>query len=963
MPSLEGRIAILDGPRSPRLGALDVDRRRALGLLAAGMAGTLGGCSPPDEEIVPYVKMPERLVPGVEMRFATTLPLAGYGRGVIAISREGRPIKVEGNPRHPASLGATDVFAEASVLDLYDPQRAQVVRQKSQISSWEAFETALVPRLAELDKNGGTGLRLLTDRITSPTLLAQIDALKRRFPAARWHRYEAVSDDAERAGARLAYGRTLEMLPDLAAADVVLSIDADPLGVGPHQIANGRAFSRRRTVRRSGLAGAGMARMYAAESVPRLTGASGDHRIALSPAILTRLVLRVAAALGAPVARPELPADADAFADAVARDLAANPGRALVLIGSTQPLEIHALGHWNNAQLKAPARFIEPVDPVAEDHADSLAALVADMTAGRVETLLTLGCNPAYTTPADLDFAAALARVPFRIGAGLRYDETASRCEWFLPLSHALESWSDLRSVDGTASIVQPLILPLYATRTAHEVVGLFTGLPVPSSYDLVRSTWRSERAADQFEDWWRDVLVQGVIPDTAAPAADIGTPLLPPLPEPPRPADLSLVFQADPTVWDGSYTPNAWLQECPKPLTKQVWGNALLMAPEEAAARGVHAGGGLTLNVGGREVAGPVLPLPGMARGVVALSLGYGRREAGQIGNGLGIDAYAIRRGTSPWVETDLECRPIEAATQVIRLQHEFEVHGREEIVRLVDLAALAAEPTSIEPPPRSFYPQMSYDERPYPENAWAMVIDATLCIGCNACVVACQAENNVPVVGPTEVARGRDMHWLRIDTYLPQEAPSLRFFQPVPCMHCEQAPCEPVCPVEASVHDHQGLNVQVYNRCIGTRFCQANCPYKVRRFNFFAYANGQEYADLGAESVQAQRNPEVTVRSRGVMEKCTYCVQRISRAKIAADREGRAIAEGEVVTACAAACPTRAIRFGDLASADGEVATLRREPQHYALLGHLGTQPRTTYLARLRNPNPALHEGEDET
>jgi molybdopterin-containing oxidoreductase family iron-sulfur binding subunit len=928
-------------------GALDVDRRAALKLIGGGAALTLTSCGKPQEEIVPYVDMPERLVPGEPLVFATTLALGGYGRGVLATSVEGRPIKVAGNPRHPASLGATDVFAEAAIMSLYDPGRSKAPRHQDDIVSWDAFAGALRTQMEKEQARQGVGLRIVSGRTTSPTLLRQVGELMQRLPKAQWLRYEAVSDDNARAGSELAFGRSLTAIPRLGDAAVVVALDADFLGPGPQQIANGRGFSERRRREANPFM-----RLYAAEPDWSITGTNADHRLSTPPARVGVLAQAIAAALSKETP-PDLPQQAAHFAEAAAADLAAHRGRALVMAGPRQPATVHALCHWINAQLNAPVDFIAPVDANPLSDADSLQALARDLDESRVETLLILGANPAYDTPGTLGLADKLAKAPFSVHLGLHDDETAARCRWHLPESHALEAWSDLRAFDGTASIVQPLILPLYDTRTAHELMAMAAGQVAPSSYDLVRQTWQGKGDGD-FEGWWRRALHDGVIRQNTAPKLATPPPKRPGPTAAEAPRGTTLVFAADTALWDGRFANNAWLQECPHPFTKDVWGNAVHLSPSDAEALGLRDGDVVRVERGGVSVEGPARVRVGQAEGVVSVSLGYGRVRAGAIGNGIGFNVYPLRQPDSPWVVDGVNLTKTGARDPVPSTQHQFRLEGEaKDLYPVLSLAALAKgdrPPGHGETDPPTLYPPVAYDSY-----AWAMVIDNTLCIGCNACVVACQAENNVPVVGPEEAARGRDMHWLRIDRYAPDPSQTPGF-QPVPCMHCEHAPCEPVCPVAASVHDSEGLNVQVYNRCIGTRFCQATCPYKERRFNWFGYADGQEYATLGDEVVRAAHNPDVTVRARGVMEKCTYCVQRISRARRDAEKNDRPIAEGEVVTACQSACPTRAISFGDKNNKDAHVNALRAEPHHYELLGHLGTRPRTTYLARLRNPNSKL-------
>ncbi|HYZ34382.1 MAG TPA: 4Fe-4S dicluster domain-containing protein [Crenalkalicoccus sp.] len=921
-------------------------REAALALLAGGLG--LSACGKPAEQILPYVEMPERVVAGVPLRFATCLPLAGEGRGALVTTFEGRPVKIEGNPRHPASLGATDLFMQADIFQLYSPDRSRAPLERGNIAPWDDFTAALLPRLESLRPAQGEGLAIVTGHLTSPTELRLLAAVRRRFPRMAWHVHEPLQDANAEAGARAAFGQALRALPRLEQARVVLALDADPLGPGPQQVMLGHGFAERRMARAEGGA---FLRLYAAGSALTLTGAKADHRLALPPAQVVALAAHVAAALGAPLPQPELPEEARRFADACAADLQAHRGAAVVLVGSWQPPEMHAMAHWMNAQLQAPVdHFALPAPPEGLAPAP-LAELARALRADHTKLVVLLEVNPVYSAPADLDFARALERAPFSVHLGGFADETARRCTWHLPQAHVLESWGDYRAPDGTAAIAQPMVTPLYGGRSPAELLALLGGRLGTQALALVRETWSADKDPAGFEGWWRSALEAGVVPDSAAPRVSPPAPSLPALPAAPATAQPVLLLRPDPSIWDGRYAPNAWLQECPKPITSQVWGNAAVMAPATAAAHGLTQGEVVRLRRGERMIEAPVITEPAMAPGVVQLTLGLGRAEAGAIGSGIGVNGYALRTTEALWMAPDLAMEGAGRRAPPLLAQPQVRLEGEErDLFRTTTLDRLGEIGPAVFDPP-TLYPRVLPDDT----HEWAMVIDTTLCIGCNACVLACQAENNVPVVGPREFARGRDMHWLRIDTYRVkgQDAPG---FQPVPCMHCEKAPCEPVCPVMASVHDAEGLNVQVYNRCIGTRFCQANCPYKVRRFNFFGYADGQTYENLGEPSVLAQRNPEVTVRARGVMEKCTYCVQRISAARRDAKKADRPIAEGEVRTACQQACPTTAIRFGDLRRADAEVNGLRRQPHHYALLGHLGTRPRTTYLAEVTDPNPAL-------
>jgi molybdopterin-containing oxidoreductase family iron-sulfur binding subunit len=925
----------------------EIDRRAALKLFVSGAALALASCGRPAEQIVPYVEIPRGETPGIPMRFASALPLGGYGRGVIVTAVEGRPIKIDGNPRHPASLGSTDVFAEATVLSLYDPDRSQAPFSTGRVQDWSAFEAALQPRLDKARSRQGGGLALLTGRVTSPTLAAQIEALTKALPQAKWYRYEPSEDDAIRNGAILAFSKPATILPRFADARVLLTLDADPLGPGPTQI----RFARDITAARRSSVPAQSLRVYAVEPDWTLTGALADHRLALRPELIRNVAIEIARALGATVPQLQGPPEVEQFAKAAAADLTARQGGGLVLVGPRQPAEVHALCHWINNELSAPVDFIAPVDPLNVGSTESLKSFAADVGAGAVETLIIIGGNPAYDAPGDLGLADAIASVPFSAQAGLHRDETAARCTWHLPLSHVLESWSDIRAFDGTASVIQPLIRPLYDSRTPHQILALLSDSTGPSSYDMVRSYWqKAGNRGNDFEAWWRQTLQDGVVAGSAAAAISLTAPRLPQLAPATDGKSFTLTLAPDASVFDGTFANNAWLQECPKPFTKQVWGNALHLGEGDAQALGVVDGDMVRLVAGKTVLEAPILVRPGQASHTIATTLGYGRTAAGSLGTDIGFDAYRLRASDSPWSVDNVSISRIDGHQNLLLTQHFFDLEGdAKDLQPRFTLSDLTKPDLGLSKPggnPATLYPPHDYDTY-----EWAMVVDTAACIGCNACVVACQAENNVPIVGPDQIAVGRDMHWLRIDEYVIDGKPG---FSPVPCMHCEHAPCEPVCPVAASVHDSEGLNLQVYNRCVGTRFCQSNCPYKVRRFNFFGYADGEEYKSFGDDIVKAVFNPDVTVRGRGVMEKCTYCVQRISGARRAAEKEHRKIREGEVVTACQAACPTRAIAFGDLSDANSRVNALRGEPQAYALLGELGTRPRTTYLARLENPNP---------
>ena len=775
-----------------------------------------------------------------------------------------------------------------------------------------------------------------------------------------WSRVEAIHDDNARAAG-------VRRLPRYGEVDVALWLGADPLGVGPSQIANARAISERR--RPSGADGRMLSRLYAAEASLSQSGVMADHRLTANPATQRAILQMVAASLDVRGASSTaLSPEASRFAAAASADLKAAKGRALVEVGRGHPPETHSLAAAVNAALTAPLDTVPDPDPHPQSCTASLAALRARLQKHDVTTLMVLDCNLAYIAP---DLAPLIGKVANSIAFGSGLDETSLLVGWRAPLSYPLECWSDARSPGGTASLGQPLVEPLYATKSPVEVLAMLAGDLDPDGQALVRQTW--PQASD--EVWWRAALAGGVIaeatppqslrnsPPKAGASAASTTVNPPPQGEVARrggggPAGIALDFIPHPTLWEGRYADNAWLQECPDPITQEVWGSALRISPADAERLKVKAGDRVRITANGASVEAPVLIAQTQAPGVFTLPLGGGRRAAGPIGRGVGVDGGVLRGPNLDWHVGVDKVERISGGTKSLSMaSHTLDADTATLAPTLTVTALSKKAPGSTQPPP-SLMPVEAQVPLSEGGHAWAMAIDTAVCIGCNACVTSCHAENNVPIVGPEEIAAGRDMHWLRIDRYDPgpRAADPQPVFTPIPCMQCEHAPCEPVCPVEASVHDHDGLNDQVYNRCVGTRFCEANCPYQVRRFNFRDYASGRLYEGLDSESLKAQRNPDVTVRARGVMEKCTYCVQRIAAAKSESESTGAPIADGALKTACQSACPTQAITFGDLNDPASRVNALRREPRHFALLEHLGTRPRTTYLAKVRNPNPAL-------
>ncbi len=951
-----------------------VSRRRFLQLMSASLAfGGLAACTrQPLERIVPYVEQPEEIVPGRPLFFATSMTLGGYALGLLAESHMGRPTKLEGNPEHPASLGATDLFAQASVLDLYDPDRSQTVTHNGRISTWEAFAAEIGGSIAALAGAGGMPLRILTGAATSPTLAALLRRVLAENPKARWHVWEPAASTAA-AGARLATGEPLAVRYDFSRARVVLALDADFLTQGPGAVRYARDFL---AARRAHENGGGMNRLYAVEATPTASGTIADHRWPLATAEIGRFALEVAAGLGVEGTTTDRVGKNGFRAEAVARDLSAHRGASAVVAGDQAPGALHALALAMNAalgNLGSTVLVSDPVEAQPAEGAASLAELVAAMRAGEVDTLLVLGGNPVYDAPADLGLGEAIFEVARRIHLGSSANETSALCHWTLPETHYLESWGDARSFDGTASLVQPLIEPLYGGKSALEVVSIFTAAGEASGEELLRAHWQRKLPGgeSEFESAWRRALHDGFVAGSELPHREIAigdlTTALRALAEAPVATadEPELVFRPDPTIWDGRFANNGWLQECPKPLTKLTWDNAALVAPALAQRLGLANGQWIDLDADGRSLPIPTWIHPGQAENTVTVHLGYGRSAVGRVGAGTGFDANRLRGSGALWT-VPVTLRPGAgrhplASTQ---LHHNIEqdrlqgdnLEGREaerrHLVRAGTLEEFRRDPEFAQHVGHGIDSTLSlYPGWKYEGHAWGMSIDLGACTGCNACLLACQSENNVPVVGKEQVARGREMHWIRIDRYYQGDldAPAVHH-QPVLCMHCEQAPCEVVCPVAATVHSDEGLNDMIYNRCVGTRYCSNNCPYKVRRFNFLLWN------DFETPVSKLLRNPDVTVRSRGVMEKCSYCVQRINGARIDAKREGREIRDGEIVTACQQACPTQAIVFGDLADPDSRVARRKRLPLDYGLLAELGTRPRTTYLAKLANPNAAL-------
>jgi molybdopterin-containing oxidoreductase family iron-sulfur binding subunit len=928
------------------------------------LAGLSACTRQPTEHIMPYVRQPEELIPGRPLFFATATTLGGVAHGVLAESHEGRPTKLEGNPEHPGTLGACDSFSQASVLQLYDPDRSQALTFQGEIRTWDAFLGALREILTAQKATNGLGIRILTETVTSPTMADQIRAIEKQFPGAKWHQWEPAGPHSARAAAALTFGEPVHTYYNLSNANVVVSLDSDFLASGAGSLRYARQFSARRRVRDDRPE---MNRLYVVEPMPTPTGTKADHRLPLRAGDIEEFAWALATGLGA-ANGPKNGDNADIYKwiGAISRDLLRNKGASLVIAGDHQPPSVHALAHAMNATLGNVGKTVFYTDPIEVRQVDQLASLqdlVKDLDAGAVDLLLIVGGNPVFTAPVDLGMRDRILKARMRVHLGLYEDETSELCQWHLPETHYLETWGDARAFDGTATIQQPLIQPLYSGRSAYQMLQMFTDSPEVSPYEIVKGYWAAQHKGADFEAWWRRAVHDGVVPNTAAPAktpAIHGAALAERAQKRRLEGKLEVIFRPDPTIYDGRFANNGWLQELPKPITKLTWDNAAILSPGTAHRLNVEQGDLLQLTYAGHSLRAPVFIQPGHVTGAVTLHLGYGRTRAGRAGTGVGFNPYGLRTTRALWHDTGLDAQKISGSYPFASTQDfhalDPEVGGvpdtRRHIIHKGNIEEYKKEPESVhegaEAPPREL---TIYPEWKYPGYAWGMAIDLNSCMGCGACMVACQAENNIAVVGKDQVRRGRAMHWIRVDSYYQgdENDPAI-YNQPVPCMQCEDAPCELVCPVQATSHSAEGLNDMVYNRCVGTRYCSNNCPYKVRRFNFYLFS------DYETPSLKLLHNPDVSVRSRGVMEKCTYCVQRINAAKIDSEKQDRKVRDGEIQTACQATCPAEAIVFGDVNDPNSRVSKMKAEKRNYSLLADLNTRPRTTYLATLRNPNPEV-------
>lgn len=1016
-------------PQITRSSLLSMDRKQFLTLGAASiaLAGVSGCRYLPQKKSVPYVVQPEIAIPEIPLFYASSAPTVhGFGIGTMVTSHQGRPTKIDGNPAHPASLGALDSITQASVLTMYDPDRAQSVMQNAMIATWDDFFEYARPLIQQMVKGGGSGLRFLSQTSMSPTFLDMMSKILKIFPNAQWAIYDPMSTSPEKTS-ELAYGKPVHTYYDLTKARRIVSLDADFLTDMPGSVRYARDFMDGRRVR-AGIQPAQMNRLYSIESAPTTTGAVADHLLRVRASEIPGITLAIAAGLGVPgVGTPQvISPEASSLVSAIVADLLTSPSQSLIIPGAYQDPSVFILAQAINDHLGSTGSAVIHTElfgpPTNGQGTVSLAQLVSDMNSGTVEMLLILGGNPCFDAPSGSQFTEAMSKVTTNVHFGMYEDETTAHCEWHLPESHFLESWGDIRAYDGTASIIQPLIEPLYHTKNINEVLsGLFdfpydgiassTNLNPRNDYHMVRDYWAKNGIPERQEPFdfdFKRVLHDGVIANSAAKPIQIAVSqsALSSLKVPSKlntvGKSIEIMLRPDPTMWDGRFANNGWLQELPKPFTKVTWDNIALMSPGMAEKlnipinqEGAQASPLIEISASGQTVKIAVWTLPGHAEDAITVYLGYGRTIAGHVGSNTGFNIYPILFNTAhKWnLSGDLSYNG--DSYDIATTQHFHTMDGRD-IIHAGTIAQFLTNPSMTEIPldgqppsendmgrnlqqpdeyPRYNWPtkKMIADGDAAYAYAWGMSIDLSVCTSCSACMMACQSENNIAIVGKNYVMRGRHMNWIRVDTYYESKPDDYysyvkhpkTYFQPVTCMQCEQAPCEPVCPVGATMHSEEGINQMVYNRCIGTRYCSNNCPYKVRRFNYINYSNHFDANKFGQSVITLEmvNNPDVTVRGRGVMEKCMFCIQRINFVRQRAEVENRPIRDGEVVTACQQACPTNAIVFGNINDPEAEVTKLKHEPHNYGLLADLNTRPRLTYLAKVSNPNPLIKSDTEQS
>jgi len=975
-------------------------RRRFLQVMGASVAlAGAAGCSAREDKFVPLGLNIPGQVPGTPKLYATAMDVGGYAQGLIATSYDGRPIKIDGNPDHPLNRGGSLPAALASVLELYDPDRSRSVVRfdggRKNYQTWDDFSAFARVLVGDLKKTKGESFRVLTEASSSEALADLRLRFLATYPKAAWYEYEPISRDMERSGTSLAFGKPLRVHLDLEKADVIVCLDEEILAAHPASVKYARDFASRRCPE----AGP-MNRLYAVESVFSQTGAMADHRLPIRSDKIAAFASTLEAEVGKLLAGGSADKNSESashveqtetkFIRVLASDLVAHKGKGIVAVGPRQPANVHAIAHRLNSALGnvgTTITYTADLNPERPAHSEAIASLADEIGKGKVETLLILGGNPAYDAPAELKFDRLIENVKRSVHLALYEDETSRLCKWHVPKAHYLETWGDARSFDGTYAVAQPLIAPLHGGKSSLELLALLLGDEAADGQKFVRAAF--ERVAKQTKAEgdpdvrWRESLDRGFLANSAS--ASISPELSTAKPEaiPERdsgdPESLELVFVADSKIFDGRFANNGWLQELPDFITKLTWDNAAMFGISTAAKYGIVDGRLVKLIVGGKSLTVAANVLPGQAEGSVSIALGYGRTSAGVVGgsvadgvSSVGFNAYSLRNAASMGFVSGVKVELAEGEYRLATTQDHYAIdpigaaereHRLKELVREGTESEFGKHPEFAKGHEHGL-PALPLFNPPTggAEHKWGMAIDMSKCVGCNACVVACQSENNIPVVGKEQVLKGREMHWMRVDRYFKgsPEDPDVAH-QPIACVQCENAPCEQVCPVAATVHDHEGLNAMVYNRCVGTRYCSNNCPFKVRRFNFFNYHKGLEEANN--EIQKLVYNPEVTIRSRGVMEKCTYCTHRIQAVKIQAKNDNREIGLEEITPACAQACPSKAIVFGDLNRRESKVAKGHANPRSYTLLAELDVKPRTAHLARIRNPHPELSDLSSET
>jgi molybdopterin-containing oxidoreductase family iron-sulfur binding subunit len=990
------------------VGATEMDgatRRDFMKLIGLTAAGTMAACMRnPPERVLPYAIQPADMRPGLPLHYATSMSLHGYGIGLLVTSREGRPIKIEGNPDHPSSFGASGTFEQALAFGVYDPQRGKVARRGGEPSGWKTFLSEVTARITDWQKDGGAKVWFLDEPTASPLdawLRTQVTAT---LPKAHFSTYAALSRDAIYDGTEIAFGARLEPRYDFGKARVILSLEDNFLEDGPDRLVHARDFAAHRVPEAEGAEGAAgvdadhdekpaagewMNRLYVAECGFSVTGAQADHRLRARGSDIAGIAAAIYAAIAPSDAAP-LAALAGTWKDhkfvkAVAKDLAARGAQSVVTVGPRQPGEVHAIVAGINAALKSSVvSYVKPTLLDTKSGPSSLAEIVDAANKGLIDTLVITAWNPVYTAPKDIAFAEALKKIPNVVYCAQFEDETAPYARWYLPQAHELESWGDSANADGVIAIQQPLIAPLWNGTQRAELFASFANKADHGAYQLLKESHAARAAAVSdvgsagFEAWWERTVQKGVIVPAREPflvAGEVANAQPAQIVaraqamQPAKSGGIELNLVVDNKVYDGRYADNAWLQELPDPLTKVTWGNTVMVSPKTAESlglEGVHQFGLgseqiVTLTVDGRSIDAPVYVLPGHADDSISIAVGYGRMGAEQIAKGVGANAYELSSTKHRWFGADVKLADTGQKDRLGITQEHWAMEGRP-IALVAELAdvkkkhlPMIEEQNGPQPTMQAHFTDLQYTTESSEGYRWAMAIDMSKCTGCNACVLACESENNVLIVGKEQVRRGREMQWLRIDRYFEGDlADPQVVVQPMACVQCEMAPCEYVCPVNATVHSDEGLNDMSYNRCVGTRYCANNCPYKVRRFNYLNWHDNLQ------GTLEMKMNPDVTVRSRGVMEKCTYCVQRIEQARIHSRIEnqgaGRVLKDGDVVVACQQSCASKAISFGSLHDPNSVVSKKHKDERAYAVLWELNTRPRTHHLAKVRNPNPEL-------